>query len=108
MNNYKRMEERRAVFTFGIVYEAPVLKVKKIPDVVKSIIESVEKTRFDRAHFTSFGDSSLNFEVVYYIENQDYNLYRDIQQSINLKLMEEFEKKKIEFAYPTQIVYLKK
>ncbi len=108
VNNYKRMEERRAVFTFGILYETPVSKVKKIPDIVKSIIESTDQVRFDRAHFTDFGKSSLNFEVVYYIENQDYNLFRDIQQSINIRLMEEFEKKDIDFAYPTQLVYLKK
>ncbi len=108
VNNYKRMEERRAVFHFRIRYETPPTLVKKIPELIKKIIENNERTRFDRAHFTEFGDSSLNFEVVYYVDTQDYNVYRDVQQDINIAVMETFTKNRIEFAYPTQLVYLRK
>lgn len=107
VNNYKRMEERRVVFQFGIVYETPHTLVKEIPSIVKTIVESDERMRFDRTHFLSFGDSSLNFEVVYFVTNQDYNLYCDLQQQINLSLMEQFQKKGIEFAYPTRLIYTK-
>ncbi|MFA5032305.1 MAG: mechanosensitive ion channel family protein, partial [bacterium] len=44
----------------------------------------------------------------YYVKNNDYNKYMDIQQTINLTLKEEFEKRRIEFAYPTQTVYVNK
>ena len=65
-------------------------------------------TAFDRAHFFSYGDFSLDFEVVYYVMSNDYNKYMDIQQEINFSIREEFEKRGIEFAYPTQTLYIEK
>jgi small-conductance mechanosensitive channel len=106
VNNYKRMEERRVVFTFGILYETPHKKLKEIPGIVEDIIENVEILRHDRTHFHAFGDFSLNFEVVYYVKSPDYNTYMDCQQKINLDLVEAFEKKGIVFAYPTQQLYV--
>lgn len=108
VHNYKRMQERRVAFEFGIVYNIPPAKLKIIPQMVKRIVESLEDTRFDRAHFKSFGDFSLNFEVVFYVLSSDYNKYMDIQQEINLRLFEVFEKEEIEFAFPTQTVLLNK
>lgn len=108
IRNYKRMGERRVLFSFGVIYETPYEKLEKIPAQVKAIIESYSNTRFDRAHFKEFGDSALNFEVVYYVLTADYNEYMDIQQGINLALMKQFEQDGIEFAYPTQTLFLKK
>ena len=58
--------------------------------------------------FASFGDFSLVFEFVYFILDQDYTQYMNIQQNINLKIYEEFESRKIKFAYPTQTLYMNK
>lgn len=107
VNNYKRMSKRRVPFNFGVLYETPVSKVRRIPKMVKEIIDSIDKCKADRVHFKSFGDSSLDFEVVYYIDSSDYTVYMDAQQKINLMIAERFEKEKIEFAYPTRTVYLK-
>lgn len=106
IQNYKRMDERRITFSFGILYETPYETLKQVPKMVQQVVEEVEKVRFDRAHFKSFGDSSLDFEVVYYVLDPDYNLYMDIQQEINFKLVEVFEKAGIDFAYPTRTLYL--
>ncbi len=107
VNNYKRMEKRRIVFGFGVVYGTPVSKLKRIPAVVRGIIDSVALCSTDRVHFKAFGQSSLDFEAVYYFSSPDYSKYMDAQQDINLKVSEAFEKDKIEFAFPTQTVYLK-
>ena len=108
IRNFKRMEQRRVLFKFGVIYQTRHEQLKEIPKIVKSIIESIKDTIFDRAHFQSYGDSSLDFEVVYYVKGNDYNKYMDIQQEINLKLFEEFEKRKIDFAYPTRTLYVNK
>ncbi|UCD85468.1 MAG: mechanosensitive ion channel family protein, partial [Deltaproteobacteria bacterium] len=63
---------------------------------------------FDRAHFFSYGDFSLVFEVVYYVIGREYNKYMDIHQEINFRIKEEFGKRGIEFAFPTQTLYLNK
>jgi len=108
INNYKKMEKRRVMFTFGVTYDTPVKKLKKIPNTVKKIINDIDKAEPDRAHFKEYGDFSLNYEVVYYVGTNDYNVYMDIQQEINLKIKEAFEKEKIKFAYPTQNILLNK
>ena len=106
IRNYKRMRERRVVFGLGAVYQTPLAKMQKIPGLIRDIISDIEGTRFDRAHFKEFGDFSLNIEAVYYVLSPDYNKYMDIQQEINLKIMAAFEREGIEFAYPTQTVFL--
>lgn len=108
VHNYKKMRERRIHFNFGVVYQTPSEKLKKIPQIVTEIFDRMELARLDRVHFKSFGDFSLVFEVAYYILTGDYNKYMDIQQEINFALKERFEKEKIEFAYPTQTIFLEK
>ncbi|HET6628422.1 MAG TPA: mechanosensitive ion channel family protein [Woeseiaceae bacterium] len=106
IRNYGRMFERRVVFSLGITYETPVEKLKLIPGILREAIESQEKVRFDRAHFQKYGDFALHFEIVYYVTSSDYNLYMDIQQTINLIIYERFADEGIEFAYPTQKLYV--
>lgn len=106
VRNYKRMQERRILFSFGVTYQTPREKLKAIPSMIREIVESMEVTRFDRAHFKEFGDSSLNFEVVYYMKSPDYNIYMDTQERINLALFERFAAEGIDFAYPTQTIFV--
>lgn len=108
VQNYGKIERRRASFTFGVVYETSSEKLRKIPGIVKEIIEKQKLAEFDRTHFKTFGDFSLNFDVVFYFNSSDYAQYLDAQQEINFKLKERFEKEGIEFAYPTQTVFVKK
>lgn len=106
IRNFKRMQERRISFSFGVVYQTPYEKLKAIPAIVKESVEAQEGTRFDRAHFMTYGDFSLNFDVVYYVEAPDYLTYANVQQGINLELYRRFDEEGIVFAYPTQTLFL--
>jgi small-conductance mechanosensitive channel len=108
IRNYRRMEKRLVVFTLNITYGTPHKKLKKIPELVKEVIETHEQVTFNRAHFKSYGPSSLIFEIVYTINTADFNQYMDTQQAINLEIFERFQDAEIEFAYPTQTVVLSK
>lgn len=108
VHNYKRMEQRRVVFNFGVKYDTSLEKLKKIPGIVTGIVSIIEIARLDRVHFSRFGDFSLVFEVVYYVATGDYNKYMDVQQEINLEIKESFEKEGIEMAYPTQTIFINK
>jgi small-conductance mechanosensitive channel len=108
IQNFGLMERRRIVFSVGVTYDTPYEKLKKIPDMIKEIIGKQKMAEVDRVHFKAFGDSSLNYEIVYYVKVGDYNTYMDTQQAINLAIVEAFEKEKIEIAYPTQTVYVRK
>jgi len=106
IRNYKRMYERRIVFKIGVTYQTPHEKLQAIQKMLRDIVEAQEMARFDRAHFSEYGNFSLNFEIVYYVKSPDYNTYMDTQQAINLAIFKKFEQEDITFAYPTQTVYL--
>ena len=108
IRNYQQMERRRVLYPFGVVYETPYEKLVKIPAIVEEVITSQKNASFDRAHFATYGDFSLNFEVVFYMETSDYKVFMDTQQAINLELFRRFEQEGIVFAYPTQTLYLEK
>jgi len=108
VQNFKRLEKRRAVYQIGVTYETPKEKLEKVPSIIKRVIDEISLAEFDRCHFKEFGDFSLNFEVSYYVKTQDYKTYLDVVQDVNLKIFDNFEKEEIEFAYPTQTIYLNK
>lgn len=106
IRNYKRMFERRVVFGFRVVYGTPPEKLEAIGRWVREIVEAQPETRFDRSHFASFTESSLDFETVYYVLKPDYNVYMDTQQAINLAIVRRFEAEGIEFAFPTRMLHI--
>ncbi len=106
IRNYKRMAERRVVFSFGVTYDTTPDAAEAVAGIVKTIIQSHEQARFDRAHLNKFGASSLDYEVVYYVLAPDYNVYMDIQQSINLQLMRELQTLGVRRALPAQVLHL--
>ncbi len=106
IRNYKRMERRRVAFTISVSYDTSWEKLAFLPEMLREVICQHEKVTFDRAHFKALGDSALNFEVVYFVDSPDYLIYMDTQQAINLELFRQFNEKQIEFAFPTQTVFV--
>jgi small-conductance mechanosensitive channel len=106
IRNYKRMYERRIVFHFGVLYQTSPDQVEKIPRIVTGIVAAQELARLDRVHFFRFGDSSLDFEVVYWMKDPEYAKYMNTQQAINLALMRALAKEGIGFAYPTRSLFV--
>ena len=104
--NFADMSNRRMIYALGVTYDTTVDQMKAIPAMVEAIINEIPNTNFNRCHFTEFGDSSLNFELVYYIDTRDYTIALNAQQAINLGIMESFAKEGIEFAFPSQTLYL--
>jgi len=106
LRNYKRMQKRRVSFTIRVTYDTPVEKLRQIPEDIREIITGIDNADFDRSHFFEFGDYGLVFETVYYVLSQDYGVYMDIQQKINLKIKERLNSAGIALALPTQTVRL--
>ncbi len=106
VRNYKRMLERRIVFTLDLVYGTPYKQLARVPDMVREIVEAEDMARFDRAHFKAYGASSLIFEFVYYVLSPDYAEFMNVQQRINLAIYEKFETEGLDFAFPTQTLHV--
>ena len=108
IRNFKKLKKRRVVFKLTVAADTPLEKLKKIPDLVKGIIEGVEHAEFERAHLIGFIDFCLNFEVVYYMKTSDYDKFMDAQQEIHFRILDSFEKEGIAIPFPTQTIFLQK
>ena len=107
VRNFGRMGDRRAVFQFGVNYDTPTDVLAAIPAEVRKIVEAQPNTRFDRCHFLTYGDTALQFELVYFMTKSDFALYADTQQAINLALLDRLRELKVQLAAPTRaLVYV--
>ena len=104
--NFAEMAQRRMIYSIGVTYDTSVNQMKAIPLMIENIINQQEHSTFNRCHFTEFADSSLNFELVYYIDTRDYTVALNEQQAINIGIMEAFAQEGIDFAFPSQTLYL--
>lgn len=95
VSNHKRMQERRVVFTLSIPYPEEGKIGKEIPKAIQKILEPITDVRFQHAHLTTCGQSSLDFEVVYDVLKPCFTHYRNVQQEINYALLKHFEGQKI-------------
>lgn len=108
VQNYRRMEKRRSKFSLGVLYETPAEKLEAIPKIIEEIIDKNESARFDRCHFVDYGDFSLLFEIVFFVDSGDYGKFLEAKQNINMEIFKRFDKEGIGFAYPTQKIFVDK
>ena len=108
IRNYKHMEQRRVSFSLGMAYQTSHEQLVNIPQIIQEIIESQPHARFDRAHFKTYGNLSLNFEIVYYLSTPNHGIYMDVQQAINLEIFRRFASEGIQFAYSPQTILVKR
>lgn len=106
IRNYKRMEERRVLFQLGLTYGTKRENLKRVPAIVEEIIKKESNVRFDRAHFIRYGASSLDFEIVYFVLTPDYLEYSNVHQRVLFAIHEAFEANQLDFAYPTQTLFV--
>ncbi|MCX7641596.1 MAG: mechanosensitive ion channel family protein [Elusimicrobiales bacterium] len=108
IQNFSKMKERRVSVKIGITYNTPLDKIKHIASIIEKIIKTQSNTRFERANLIQFSNSSLDFEFVYYINSPDYIEYIKTNEEILIEIAKQFKKEGVEFAYPTQTIYIKK
>ncbi|PIS10455.1 MAG: mechanosensitive ion channel protein MscS [Bdellovibrio sp. CG10_big_fil_rev_8_21_14_0_10_47_8] len=108
IRNYKRMWQRRVVQRFGVTYSTAAETLDLIPTWVKSSVDKYDKLRFDRCHFAEYGSSSLDFELVFFVLDSDYNVYMDFQQKVLMDIFRKFSQEGVDFAFPSQSIYVEK
>ncbi len=104
IRNYKRMSERRVLFTLDLTYDTPPEKMAAAPEMLRAIIEAEDGVRFDRSHFRALAAYALQIETVYFVLTPDYLPYMDVQHRINLEILRRFHAAGLSFAFPTQSI----
>ena len=108
IRNFQRLRERRVVITIGVTYQTPRTVLAAIPGVLQEAVLQHEQARFDRAHLSTYGPSSIDFELVYTATTNDYATHMSMKQAIYLEIHRRFEEMGVSFAYPTTTVILER
>jgi small-conductance mechanosensitive channel len=104
VRNYGRAQELRAVTTLRVAYDTPTEKLEAIPKMLEQIVTEQANARFERCHLKNFGEWALQYELSYFRQNPDQYPLLDLQQAVNFRIIEQFRRERIEFAFPTQRV----
>lgn len=106
VHNFKRMWRRRIVHKIGVLYSTPPEVVAQIPRWIEDLLKAHPKVEFDRAHFVGFGDSSLDFEFVFFVSDSDYNVAADVTQEVLMGILSKFNNEGVGFAFPTRSLHI--
>ncbi|MBV8881594.1 MAG: mechanosensitive ion channel family protein [Planctomycetaceae bacterium] len=105
IRNFKRMVERRVELSVGVSLHTPHTKAELVPGLLREIIKSTPRVRLERAHLKEFGESSLNYEAIYWIQVPDYLAFMDAQETIHLEILRRFQEEEIELVHPSRTLY---
>jgi small-conductance mechanosensitive channel len=105
LRNFKRMYQRRVLFNLDVTFDTPTETLATLPGIVESIVTAQSPVKFDRSHVSSFGESAIRIETVFYVLDPDYKMYMNIQQAINLEILRRFGALNVKFAFPSRTVY---
>lgn len=104
IKNNTQLNFRRTRFAIGVIYQTDPDEARKIPDVLKDIVEAND-AKFVRSGFVGFGDSSINFELDFDVMSDDYAVTYETRHRIGLAVLQKFNELGYEFAYPTQTTF---
>lgn len=100
--NLRRIEERRVLLTFGIIYQTKPDVLDALPGEMQALVEAVPNCRFDRCVFTGFGASSIDFELVFFVTVPELAAMLVARQAVGFAMVRRLADLGVEFAYPTQ------
>jgi small-conductance mechanosensitive channel len=102
IQNWAHLHRRRQVMVLSLIHQTPPELLARLPDQIRKIVEAEEHASFDRAHVAAFMPSSIDLELVFFVDSADYSLFMDIKQRIMLAILRRFAELGATFAYPTQ------
>ena len=106
IQNFKRMHQRRVAIPVAIANETALAELRKVPALLKDLVESTENTQFDRAYLVAYTAKSVNFELVYYVTKPDARTHLEAQQEILFKINDALRGEGIAMAFDSSVFQL--
>jgi len=101
LHNMARLDRRRIIEPFGIVYQTPPEVCARIPALVGEIVAGCKNCTLVRCGMVGFGASSLDYEVQFDVRTEEYQVVFEARSAVLIALLAAFNEQGIEFAYPT-------
>ncbi len=99
----------RRLFSITVTYDTPPVKMREAKQILEDILKDHEGMHADfppRVYFNDFNDASLGFMLIYWYHPADYWAFMAFSERVNMAILERFNDAGIEFAFPTQTLYL--
>jgi small-conductance mechanosensitive channel len=106
VRNFKRMTNRRVQLSLMADPATPPALARRVPEVLRAIIERQPDVRFDRVHLKKITQDALEFELVFFVLDASYGKFMDTQQAILLGAMDAFEELGVSSSGPAQHLVL--
>ena len=107
ITNVSKRPNIKTIMNVGVTYDTPAERVERAMAIIDEIFRPHPKTADLIISFNKFNDSSLNILVVHWWNSTDFKEYLGGFQKLNLELKRRFDAEGIDFAFPTQTVYVK-
>lgn len=109
IENISKRPHFRRIANLGIPYDTPPEKMEEAVEIVKEVLKDHEGQHPDfppRVFFSEFNAASLNLFAIYWYHPADYWKYMAFNERVNMEWLRRFNAAGIEFAFPTQTLYL--
>jgi small-conductance mechanosensitive channel len=106
VRNFGRLSEQRILATIRVGFDTPTDKLQALPRLLERIVREHSQARFERCHLKTLGESALQFELSYFVQQPAANPILDLQQAVNFRIIDELKRLGVEFAYPAEVVFL--
>lgn len=107
ITNISRRPNIKTMMNIGITYDTPPDKVQRAVTILEDVYRAHPMTHDVWISFDKFNDCSLNLLVIYWWKSTVYKDFLAGMQQFNLTIKQRFNAEGIEFAFPTQTLYLK-
>jgi len=105
LRNLAHTLRRRVTLMLSVTYQTPPAVLARIPDTIKGIVTAQEKAAFVHCWLVNFAASSLDYELIFDVVDEDGEVFNRVRHEVCLAIIETFAREGIDFAYPTQTTY---
>lgn len=107
--NVSAAHRKRIFETIGVTYDTSNEKLEQAVKIIERILETHDDISKDYVvNLDKLDNSSINIRVHAYAKTKIFNKYLKIKEQFLMEIIREFRKENIEFAFPSQTIYLAK
>jgi small-conductance mechanosensitive channel len=105
LHNWTRLERRRALIVLNLPHQTAPDLLERLPGELKAIVERERLARFDRACLIAFAPSSIDLELVFFVDSATLADFLQARQAVMLGILRRFAELELRLAYPAQAAY---
>ena len=96
VRNKKRIERRRVSHNINISHQTSRKKIEKTVESIKNIVKKDKDAEIDRVFLIDISNTGYTIEIVYYVNDPDFDKMLEVQQRVLLDIIETLSKEKVD------------